>query len=618
MTKASEMVTRQSTDILAERMGELKAIFPDVFTEGKVDWEKLRAALGEQVDDRPERYSFSWAGKREAIRLLQTPSSATLGPAVEESVNWEGTQHLFIEGDNLEVLKLLYKPYFGRVKMIYIDPPYNTGGDFIYPDNYTDPLETYLRLTGQKDTAGNILTSNMETSGRYHSAWLSMMHPRLFVSRQLLREDGVIFVSIDDNEVHNLRMLMNEVFGEENFVATIIWEKKYSPQNDARWLSDNHDYVLLYARNKEIWRPKLLPRTEEANARFINPDHDPRGPWKSSDFSVRTYSAAYDYPVTTPSGRVVTPPQGRCWVVSKKRFEELVSDNRIWFGPNGDGVPAIKRFLSEVKQGMTSLTIWKRDEVGDTQEARKTIREFFGDTQTFDTPKSVGLIKKMLLLSTESRENDIVLDFFAGSSTTAQAVLELNREDGGNRRFMMIQLPEPTPHTPFPTLADISKERIRQVIKKLQRKSEKQFDTFSQLIPEDLGFRVFKLAKSNFRPWAGVEAPDSNAYIQQMSLFTDPLIDGWQAEDVIFEIALKEGFGLNTNCEILDLPGQTIYRVKAYDTEQTLLLCLDSQVSANISELLKLTQNDLFICRDIALDDTAAANLALQCRLRII
>ncbi len=391
-----------------------------------------------------------------------------LEPSLEQSVDFDNTQNMFVEGDNLEVLKLLLSSYGGKVRMIYIDPPYNTGGTYVYSDRHqTRP--------------------NSSSNENLHSGWLSMIFPRLLLARKLLREDGVIFASIDDNEVHHLRMMMNEVFGEENFVATIVWEKKFSPQNDARWLSDNHDYILLYARNKERWRPNLLPRTDEADSRYKNRDDDARGPWTSSDMTVKTYNKDYDYEITTPSGRKVKPPRGRCWGMPKSSFLALVSENRVWFGSKGNNVPRLKRFLSDVKPGFTSRTIWKRTEVGDNQEARRSIREIFGDVGVFDTPKPVRLIKRMLNLSTEARENDVVLDFFAGSCTTAHAVLELNHEDGGNRRFIMIQSPEEVPadsrpnEAGFKTVSEIGSERIRRVARTLKHED----DTSSQ----DLGFK---------------------------------------------------------------------------------------------------------------------------------
>ncbi|MEM8857552.1 MAG: site-specific DNA-methyltransferase [Chloroflexota bacterium] len=389
---------------------------------------------------------INWPGKSAACAEATNPTDKRFEPVQTISVQDESkspTLHLMIEGDNLDALKLLSADpaYESQIKMIYIDPPYNTGKAFVYSDQF-------------------------ESS----SSWLNMLLPRLLLGHRLLKEDGVMFVSIDDGEVHRLRMLLDEIFGADNFVSTIIWEKKYSPQNDARWLSDNHDYVLLYAKNKQKWRPNLLPRTAAANARFKNPDNDPRGPWKPADFSVRTYTHRCDYPIEVPSGRIVNPPKGRCWVVTKERYAELVADNRVWFGKTGNNVPAMKKFLSEVKQGMTPLTIWKRDEVGDTQSARKAMRELFDNSRVFDTPKPVGLIQRMVQLATAVDKNDIVLDFFAGSATTAHAVLAQNNADGGDRRYVMVQLPVELNIAEYETLIDVGLSRIEKVMKQLESK----------------------------------------------------------------------------------------------------------------------------------------------------
>ncbi len=615
-----ETVERTSPDLVAEQTEQLKCMFPHVFSEGKVDFKKLRAALGDIVDTQPERYNFTWAGKRNATLLLQAPSYATLTPAEDESANFDTTQNLFLEGDNLEVLKLLYKSYSSRVKMIYIDPPYNTGNDFIYPDDFTDPLDTYLRVTRQKDANGNLLTSNPETSGRYHSAWLSMMYPRLFLARQLLREDGVIFVSIDDTEVHNLRMVLNEVFGEENFVTNLVWEKKYSPQNDARWFSDTHDHILVYARNKELWRPHLLPRTEEANARYQNIDDDPRGPWKGSDLSVKSYSAKYDYPIQTPSGRIVHPPESRCWAVPEEQFHRLVADNRIWFGPTGNNTPSLKRFLSEVQGGMVAKTLWPREEVGDNQEAKQELKAILSGVDiVFDTPKPVRLMKRMLQLATTRDEGALVLDFFAGSCSLAQAVAELNSEDDGNRRFIMVQLPEPTNNPQYPTIADIGKERILRVFAKLRDEEKGKLGLTTRKEPEDLGFRVFKLASSNYKQWKGMDASDPEAYAKQLDMFADPLVENWNPVSVLWEVAVKEGYGLNTSINQLEsIKENTVWQVSDPDREQSFLICLDDQLQPVTLSALPLSKEQLFVCRNKALDDTKAANLALQCRLKKI
>ncbi|MFX1263744.1 MAG: site-specific DNA-methyltransferase [Promethearchaeota archaeon] len=412
------------------------------------------------MTEKPGACTLSWPGKDEARELAYTQSSFTLQAHPERSIEFDDAENLFIEGDNLDVLKLLLPSSESRIKMIYIDPPYNTGGDFVYSDRHSQGPGASQKTEGP------------------HNGWLSMMFPRLILAKRLLREDGVIFVSIDDNEVHHLRMMMNEVFGEENFITTIVWEKKSSPQNDARWFSDNHDYILLFARNKQDWRPHLLPRTAETDSRYKNPDNDPRGPWTSSDMSVKTYNVAYDYEITTPSGRRVKPPKGRCWGMPRNSFAALVDDNRVWFGERGGNVPRLKRFLSDVKQGITPRTIWKRSEVGDNQEARRQMREIFGDVGVFDTPKPVRLIKRMLRLCTNPDGNDVVLDFFAGSSTTAHAVLELNQEDNGNRQFILVQSPEPVPKKSraraagFRTVSEIGSERLRRVISSLKLENE--------------------------------------------------------------------------------------------------------------------------------------------------
>ncbi len=615
-----EPVTHTSANLALNQVARLREFFPECITEGKIDFDKLRDTLGDEVDSRPERYSFTWAGKRDAIRLLQTPSRATLNPCPKESINFEETGNHFIEGDNLEVLKLLYKSYFCRVKMIYIDPPYNTGKDFIYPDNFTDPLETYLKLTVQKDGDGNMLTSNPESSGRFHSAWLSMMYPRLFLARQLLGDDGVIFVSIDDHEVHNLRMVMNEIFGEENFVANIIWQKKFSPQNDAQYFSDNHDHILLYAKRKDGWKRNLLPAPASVEERYSNPDNDPRGSWSSGDISVKTYSATNDYPIKTPSGRIVHPPKSRCWMFSKERMDELIADGRIWFGLNGSNVPRLKQFRSEVQAGAVPLTIWLYKECGHNQEAKQELKKILDGVETiFDTPKPVRLISRMLQIATSPNNNHIILDFFAGSCTTAQAVLEMNRKDGGNRHFIMVQLPEPTGNKDFPTIAEIGKERIRRIIARMKAEDSNPSLKIYETPEDDLGFKVFKLAESNYKPWIRVDEKDTDAYAKQMELFADPLVPTWKPENLIWEVAIKEGYSLNSRIEpISGLNGNTVYRVTDTDKNQSFCICLEDNLTLATFKVLGLGKNDLFICRDVALDDELAANLTLQCRLKTI
>jgi adenine-specific DNA-methyltransferase len=499
-----------SRDVNAERLAHLRELFPEAFTEGNLDLKKFPALLDDAATDAPERYGLSWAGKSEAIKNIQTLTTGTLLPcpaeswpprpfaadtndaggargaaragaadatAASESANggargatrptnsaFNTSENLIIEGDNLEVLKLLQGGCHGRVKMIYIDPPYNTGNEFIYPDNYKEGLADYLRFSGQVSCEGIRLTTNAETDGRYHSKWLTMMYPRLFLARNLLREDGVIFVSIDDHEVHNLRAVMNEIFGEENHLTTIAWQRRDTPANDVQGFSTMHEYVLCYAKNLEAVVVGLVERTQEQIDIYKNPDNDPRGVWTRSALTRPGSSEKDCYPIPNPKGRSILPPKGTIWRVSKETLERLISEKRLWWGAGEDGdMPFQKRFLREVKQGVVPSTWWDYKFAGSMRNAKSELREIFAGDPPFDYPKPSSLIRRMLEVSTSVSGNNLILDFFGGSGTTAQAVLELNAQDGGNRRFILVQLPEPTKRRDFPTIADITKERVRRV-----------------------------------------------------------------------------------------------------------------------------------------------------------
>ncbi len=673
-------LSKTTPDLVAEQAAKLKTLFPECVTEGRVDFDRLRATLGDLealADD--DAYTFTWAGKAEAFRALQAPSAASLRPAPEESVNWEATRHLFIEGENLEALKLLYKSYVGKVKMIYIDPPYNTGNDFIYRDDYSEPLRAYLEKTGQVDAEGNVLTSNPETRGRYHSDWLTMMYPRLFLARQLLRDDGVIFVSIDDHEVYHLRLLMNEIFGEENFVTTIIWQKVYAPKNTAKYFSEDHDYVVIYARNKEIWRPNLLPRTEEANARYENIDDDPRGPWKPGDLTARNYYSEGQYEVTSPSGKKFKPSIGTYWRVSYEKFQELDEESRIWWGVEGNNMPAIKRFLSDVKQGIVPQTLWSYEDVGHTQEAKKSLLKFVDFEQTenvLNTLKPPRLIQRMLQIGTDANAGDLVVDFFSGSASTAHAILAQNQEDGGNRRFIMVQYPEPLPE-PEPhldTIADMGRMRIRRVIANMEAEPPVQemeraeppaheMELAEPPAPEPQlamaleapsgeenyatrnpqygpGFKVFKLAPSTFRRWETTieievdeeedeDEPQDRAdpeagedLREQLTYFDAGLKDDAEIAHVLYEVLLKLGFSLNCAVEPLPIAANTVYHIAQPPEEATGLdecyICLDEQIAIPTLDALPLTRETYFICLDTALSDAIKLNLAAQCELRVV
>lgn len=628
-----------SMDIEQTNLDKLRSVFPECVSEGKLDIDKLLSLCGEYIDNDFEKYKFEWKGKADCLRLAQKRSTGTLRPCPEESVNWDTTQNLYIEGDNLEVLKLLQTAYYRKVKMIYIDPPYNTGNDFVYADDFADPMARYKEVTQQTTK------SNPETMGRYHTNWLNMMYPRLRLAANLLRDDGVIFISIDDNEVTNLRKVCDEVFGEENFVASVIWEKKYSPANDAKWLSDNHDYILIYAKQKEIWRPKLLPRSDEQNSRYTNRDNDPRGVWKAADMTVKSYSAAYDYPITTPSGRVVTPSEGRCWNTSKENFEKLVEDNRIWFGENGDNMPAVKKFLTEVKDGMVPLTIWKYSEVGHNQEGRQELKKLFDDKGYFDGPKPTRLLNRILKIA-NLESDSIILDFFSGSATTAHAVMQLNAEDGGNRRFILVQLPELCDEKSeaykagYKNICEIGKERIRRAGKKLKdtlessgllvrtmKSHQDQHGTLEgftyaewEECPDvinakkemaaklDVGFRVFKLDTSNLKTWDATPIEDEqlNLLYQRMNGMIHRVKSDRSDLDMVYEIMLKLGVPLTYSVHPLTIRDKTAYAV---GEDFLLLVCLAENVQPeDVEQMTEYAPAKIIISRDSFADDTAMAN----------
>ena len=612
----SEKVQQFTVSVLNERLESLKTMFPEFFTEGKLDVLKLQELLGKDREHETERYRFTWAGKRDAIQLLQTPTRATLVPCQKESVDFDTTGNVFIEGDNLEVLKLLYKPYFGEVKAIYIDPPYNTGGDFVYNDNYKDPLMTYLQITGQKDEEGKSLTSNTETNGRYHSTWLSMMYPRLFLARQLLKDDGIIFVSIDDHEVYNLRMLMNEVFGEENMLQQIVWQRHGGGGNNSRHFALDHEYILVYAKNKESVGLLRLALTEEQKAEYTLVDkwHSKLGPYKTRTLlSMRPSSPRpnLQYEIELPDGSKVFNQ----WKWQESRFLKAKEQDKIVFRKDGNDKWHVeyKKYQNLSDRVPRSLLI---DEERNS-EGKKQLAEILGKSDVLNNPKPVGLIKHFLRFSTDP--DSLVVDFFAGSCTTAQAVLELNREDAGNRRFIMVQLPESTPEKSiareagYQNISDIGKDRIQKLLANMQG---------DNLFPksEDLGVRVFKLTQSNYRLWNGVAEDSFESYAEQLRIFSgNPLIESWTSENVIYEIALKEGYRLDSAIRQVERTKQnTIFRIVSTDQKQGFYVCLDEKLFKDDIDKLELTTEDLFVCLDQALDDTKASNLALQCRLKTI
>ena len=591
-----EKLSLASADPLEDRVEQLKELFPEAFSEGKVDFEKLRLELGDDVDEGRERYGLSWAGKADAIRAIQIPSVATLVPDRDASVDFDTTKNLMIEGDNLEVLKLLQKAYHGQVKMIYIDPPYNTGKDFIYPDNFREGLQGYLRYSGQVDDEGQKLSTNTETSGRYHSNWLNMMYPRLFLARNLLREDGVIFVSIDDHEVHNLRHVMDEVFGAENFIANIVWYKVFASKASAQHFSESHDHILVYTRRHDLWNRNLLPRTDAQATDYRNPDDDPRGRWRSVSLSARNPYSEGHWSTTTPGGREVKgPPRGRYWSISKHSFEELCADNRVWWGKGGNGIPRRKLFLSEVQDGIVPTTIWNHKRVGSTQDAKKQFlqRVIFTDPKdVFNTPKPVQLIQQMLRISTQSQESDIILDFFAGSGTTGDAVMQLNAEDGGNRKYILVQLPEPTDSGDFSTIADITRARLKAAGEAIKKEREGKLDLEEA---PDLGFKALRLTSSNFKTWQPT-TEDGEDLAERVVLHADNLFEGADEEAVLYEIMLKAGWPLTSPVEKRELGGQTVYDVE----EGRLFICLADPISEDCIHAMRDEKPQEVICLDHA------------------
>ena len=591
-----------------DRYAVLRDLVPEAFSELELVPESLSAAMGNVVlDPQQERYGLSWPGKAAAVAAMQEPSIGSLRPSADRSLNAEIARDVVVEGDNLEILKLLQRAYYGKIKMIYIDPPYNTGQEFIYPDNFREGLATYLRFTGQADESGRKLSTNAETSGRYHSNWLSMMYPRLALARNLLRSDGVIFLTIDDHEVHNLRLIMDEIFGPENFVASCVWQKVFSPKSSARHFSEDHDYILVYARNAAEWEPIPLPRTEEMEARYKNPDNDERGPWQSGDLSARNYYSKGTYPIETPSGRTIPgPPPGTYWRCSEEKFKEMVEDNRIWFGKDGSGRPRIKRFLSEVKEGRVPQTLWKHEDVGHTQEAKKELLarvEFASSDSVFDTPKPTRLVERMLRIATSPETDDIVLDFFAGSGATGEAVWKLNAEDGGKRRFVLVQLPEPTGYDDYETVADITRARLRGAAAARVLANEGTLES-----ADPVGFRCFELAESNFRVWSA-ESAGVDAMTAALELFADGTTESSTTEGIVAELLLKAGLEFTEQVDVVEAAGVALRSV----AEGQLLVAADGKLTLEAVEQMAAMKPQLILVLDRCFgDDDALKVNAMQ------
>jgi len=617
--KKKEYLDMQTTETVNENIEFIEKKFPNCVIQGPngkaIDFDLLKQELSNDViEGNKERYRLEWPGKREAIITANLPTTKTLRPVREDSVDFDNTENLYIEGDNLDVLKLLQESYLSKIKMIYIDPPYNTGKDYIYKDNFSKDAQQELLDSGQKDKYNQRLVANPETVGRYHSDWLNMMYPRLKLAKNLLRDDGVIFISIDDNEVHNLRKICDEIFGEDNFVAKVVWQRAFAPKNDNKHISAAHDFLLAYSKNYSDLFCLGLPRDKKNLSRYTNPDNDKRGPWQSSTMTVANGTDDYFYEITTPGNKKVLPPNGRYWVYNKKRYEELVDDNRIWFGKDNKGVPRIKTFLSEVKQRTNPLSVWSFEDVGHSQGATQELKKLFGGKKIFDNPKPVDLIKRILDLYTKN--DDIILDFFSGSGTTAHATLNLNAKDGGNRKFIQVQLEENTDQksiafkSGYKTLTDIGKDRIRRAAKKIKEETGADID---------YGFRVYYLDSSNmedifYKP---------HEYNQKnLDLFADNIKPDRTPDDLFTQIMLNWGLKLSSKIEMIEVCGKQVFKV----SENSFYACLDKDIDENFVKEISKENPLIVVFKDSGFkDDNAKTNvmqlfkqLSSQTKIKVI
>lgn len=600
-----------SSDVTAELLAELREIAPQVFTENRVDFDKLKATLGENIVPKDERYGLIWAGKSEAFRNVQIPSVGTLLPQPEESVNFDTSENLIIEGDNLEVLKLLQKSYHGKVKMIYIDPPYNTGNEFIYPDNYREGLDDYLKYSGQVSEEGQKQSTNTESSGRFHSKWLNMMYPRLFLARNLLRDDGVIFVSIDDNEVHNLRMLMNEVFGEENFIDCVIWKKRYGGGAKEKYLVSVHEYALMYSRSK-IDVPEITVSTSQESVERYYKDKDDnfeiRGSYRTHPLEATKSMGERKnlvFGIIAPDGTEIMPK--RQWLWSRERVQDALNKGELAFLKDKQGNWSVhtKQYLKDESGEVRSSKAFSLIDDVYTQHGTNEIIELFGDAQIFPFPKPSKFIKKLLDIGTNGTSPDIVLDFFAGSGSTAHAILGANNECGGNKKFILVQLPEKTENPKYPTIAHITRERVRRVIKKLNKESP--------LTDQDRGFKAFKLTSSNFKIWnSDTTGTAPEAIAEQLRLYADNVEMERSQQDILYELVMKSGLPLSAKVEQIEVAGKPVYSI----AEGQLLICLENELNQTLMRGMIALNPIQMVCLDRAFcgNDQNKTNTVLEAK----
>ncbi len=587
----------KSADVVSENVERLKELFPEAFSEGGVNFDVLRQLLGDArvPDEGEEKYGLNWHGKKKARQIALTPSTGTLLPCPEESVDWDTTQNLFIEGDNLEVLKLLQKSYANKVKMIYIDPPYNTGKEFIYPDKFSDTLDTYLKYTGQVDNEGMKFSSNTETTGRMHTNWLNMMYPRLKLAKNLLGKDGVMFISIDDHEQSNLKNICDEIFGEENLVANIVWQHSVQPKGYSGIFSVHHNHILMY-RKTEDFELRSLERSDEDNRAYSNPDNDPKGMWRSGDVRNALYRSNLKYQLKTPSGKTIDPPDNG-WRWSNETMQKKIETGEIFF--NDDETKITRKIYLCDLEGRTPETIWFGKDVGTTRSAMKSLKDQFGGEAIFDTVKPIDLIRRMMRIAGVDN-NDIVLDFFAGSGSTGIAVLE------ESSRFLLVQLPEEI---------DESKPHGKAAKKLgLGTVSAITLERLKKACGEGQGFKVFKLAGTNLRIWN----PDPNDLDATLLSHQEHLVGGRSEQDILYELLLKRGVDLAVPIESRHVSGKRLYSI-GYGV---LFACLDESITKDQvedvgqaivewHEELKPSSDTHVFFRDSAFsDDVAKTNMA--------
>jgi len=602
-----------------EKLEEIKRIIPDAFADGRINWQFLKDELSDHLEDDgadAEHFGLFWPGKREARRVAAIPSKGTLIPAHGEGIDEENTRNIFIEGENLEVLKILQKSYAGKIRMIYIDPPYNTGHDFVYEDDFREPLAEYLQRTGQVDEKGKMTTTNTRADGRFHSRWLSMMYPRLKLAKNLLREDGIIFVSIDDNEVNNLRSVMNEIFGEENLISQIVWKKTYGGGSKAKHVVGLHEYIIIYAQSKETLGEIVLPPEPNTRKYYTGKDakYESRGPYRTQPLATNSMDERPNlrFPIEWNGDKIWPEKQ---WQWSQERvISALKNDELLITKQSGKWSVRYKQYLYDENGKERGAKPFSVLDGPYTQEGTTEMKDLFDNGKIFPFPKPSNLIKH-LISYVWSDKSAIVLDFFAGSGSSAQAVFKLNKEDGGNRRFILVQLPEQVEDGTepsklgFETIAAICKERIRRISKLLKSEETKG----------DIGLKVLKLAKSNYKIWQDYEGKRTIEFEEKLNLFETPLVDGWKPERVLTEIILIEGFPLDCKIEERKIGKKNIvHHVISDASEHKLLVCLDEKLDDHIINDIEIDEQDVFICLDSGLTDKAKMRLADKCRLKTI